>query len=244
MADFHTHLNGGIFLSGASVVWLHGVGLAPTGQTLPLFALGVTGSLLPDIDADSSAPVRATFGILGAVLAFAWTLPLAGRFLPLELGMIWATLFLSVRFLLRAAFARFTVHRGIWHSWLGVAFATLATTDLAYWLVREPPRSAWIAGGVLGLGYFSHLCLDEISSVDLASTQVNRAFGTALKPFSLRDPAASLLMGTAVAALAWLAPEADWMGRAPELGNWAYETAALVRSVVANGLAQLHMLLD
>ena len=56
MADFHTHLNGGIFLSGASVVWLHGVGLVPTGQTLPLFALGVTGSLLPDIDADSSAP--------------------------------------------------------------------------------------------------------------------------------------------------------------------------------------------
>lgn len=243
MADFHTHLNGGIFVSGASVIWLHGLNLVPPGQTLALFALGVTGSLLPDIDADASAPVRAIFGVLGAVLAFAWTLPLTGQFLPLELGLVWAGLFLAVRFLLRAAFARFTVHRGIWHSWLGIAFATLAATDLAYWLVREPAEAAWIAGAMTGLGYFTHLALDELSSVDLLNSRVNRAFGTALKPLSLRDPAASLLMGTAVAALLWVAPEAKWVSQVPGLGDWARETVSAAQGVAEQGVAQLRILL-
>ena len=109
------------------------------------------------------------------------------------------------------AFARFTVHRGIWHSWLGIAFATLATVDLAYWLLREPAQGAWVAGGMVGLGYFTHLCLDELSSVDLMSSRVSRSFGTALKPFSLSDPFSSLSMAAAVGALAWFAPAADFV---------------------------------
>ena len=236
MADFHTHLNAGILVSGAATVGLHALGLVAPGQTLTLFALGVTGSLLPDIDADASAPVRGTFGMLGAVLAFAWTLPLMGRFLPLELAAIWCGLFLAVRFLLQMAFARFTVHRGIWHSWLGIAFATLATVDLAYWLLREPAQAAWIAGGMVGLGYLTHLCLDELYSVDLMSSRVNRAFGTALKPFSLSDPLSSLSMAAAVGALAWFAPAAKVMQvpKILEFTVWAEQVWA--RLVAWSGL--------
>ncbi len=236
MADFQTHLNGGILVSGAATVWLHGLGLVPPNDTLALFALGVTGSLLPDIDADASAPVRATFGVLGAVLAFAWTLPLTDRFLPLELALVWCGLFLGVRFLLQALFARLTVHRGIWHSWLAIAFATLATADLAYWLVREPAHSAWLAGAMVGLGYFTHLCLDELSSVDLMSSRVNRSFGTALKPFSLSDPLSSLAMASAVGALAWYAPAADFarIPRVTELAGWIGQV--LTRLIAWSGL--------
>jgi hypothetical protein len=228
MADFQTHLNAGILVSGAATVGLHGLGFGAPGQALTLFALGVTGSLLPDIDADASAPVRATFAVLGAVLAFAWTLPVMGRFLPLESALIWCGLFLAVRSLLQMAFARFTVHRGIWHSWLGIAFATLATVDLAYWLLRESARGAWVAGGMVGLGYFTHLCLDELYSVDLIGTRVSRSFGTALKPFSLSDPLSSLSMAAAVGALAWLAPTTNivQIHGATGLAAWAGQILA------------------
>lgn len=244
MADFQTHLNAGILVSGAATVGLHGLGLVTQGQTLTLFALGVTGSLLPDIDADASAPVRATFGVLGAVLAFAWTLPLMGRFLPLELAAIWCGLFLAVRFLLQMVFARFTVHRGIWHSGLGIAFATLATADLAYWLLHEPALGAWIAGGMVGLGYFAHLCLDELSSVDLMSSRVSRSFGTALKPFSLSDPFSSMSMAGAVGALAWFAPTADLVqipGGA-ELADWAGQIFARLAEWSDSGIRALRVL--
>jgi hypothetical protein len=209
MASFQTHLNGGIFVSGGSVLSLQGLGLVPEGQTLALFALGVLGSVLPDIDAEASAPVRGLFGALGVAMAFAWTLPLVGAVPPLELALVWFSLFLAVRFLLFRAFSRFTVHRGIWHSWLATALVTLATVNLAYWLLHQPPPAAWIAGFMVGLGYLTHLCLDELSSVDIFNSRVRRSFGTALKPLSLSDPLSSLAMASAVGVLAWFAPSAE-----------------------------------
>ena len=48
MANFQTHLYGGIVISGGAVLALHGSGLVTEGQTLMLFGLGVVGSLLPE----------------------------------------------------------------------------------------------------------------------------------------------------------------------------------------------------
>lgn len=244
MANFKTHLNGGIFVSGGTVLALQGLGAVPQGQTLVLFALGVAGSLLPDVDADASAPVRAIFGALGAALAFAWTLPLVGRYPPLELAMIWAGLFLGVRFLLGEAFARFTVHRGIWHSWLAVGFSALAAANLAYWLLHLPAPAAWAAGLMVGLGYLTHLALDELFSVDLRNTGVRRSFGTALKPFSLKDPLSSLAMLAAVAALMWLAPPAAWTNALAHSASWSADLFAAAHAMGASGLQWLRTLLD
>jgi hypothetical protein len=210
MANFQTHLNGGIFVSGAMVLGLHGGGLVEPGATLGYFALGVAGSLLPDIDAEASKPVRAFFNVLGVILAFAMTMPLIGQFLPLELALIWGGVFLCVRYLFFEIFARLTVHRGIWHSWLGIAVATLATANIAHWLMGLSAESAWTSGLMVGVGYLTHLCLDEISGVDIMNTRVKRSFGTALKPFSLADPLSSLGMLAAVLVLTWLAPSIDW----------------------------------
>ena len=146
------------------------------------------------------------FSVLGAALAFVMTLPLTGLFLPMELAAIWVGVYLCVRYLFSQVFARFTVHRGVWHSWLGVALVTLGTANLASWLWKQPAELAWLAGLVVGIGYLTHLVLDEISSVDLFNSTVKRSAGTALKPFSLSSPWSSLAMAGAVAALAWLAP--------------------------------------
>jgi hypothetical protein len=63
---------------------------------------------------------------------------------------------------------------------------------------------------MVGIGYLTHLVLDELYSVDLLNSRVKRSFGTALKPFSLADPRSSFGMLAAVVALAWVAPAFDW----------------------------------
>lgn len=209
MANFQTHLNVGILVSASATLGLHASGLIQDGQTFLLFGLGVIGSLLPDIDSDGSKPVNALFSVLGAALAFAMTLPLVDRVLPMELALIWCGVFICVRYGFFEIFARFTVHRGIWHSWLAVAVATLATTNIAHWMWRQSPEQAWIAGGMVGVGYLTHLCLDEFSSVDLFNSRVKRSFGTALKPFCLGNAWSTLAMLAVAAWLAWLAPVAD-----------------------------------
>jgi membrane-bound metal-dependent hydrolase YbcI (DUF457 family) len=211
MANFMTHFYAGIFVSGGAVLALKGFDLVSPGQTPVLFALGVMGSVLPDIDAEVAAPGRAFFGVLAAALTFGWTLPLVGRYGTLDLAMIWFGLFLATRFLLFETFARFTVHRGIWHSLLAVAFATLVTVTLTHRLLDQSPRAAWIAGLMVGLGYLVHLCLDEVYSVDLFNRQLRSSFGTALKPFSLKDPLSSLAMAVPVCVLLWFAPTADFI---------------------------------
>lgn len=235
MANFSTHLKVGIFVSGGAVLALNGAGQAPADQTLVLFALGVMGSLLPDIDADASAPVRTAFGVIGAALAFGWTLPLVGRYPPLELALVWGGLFVATRFLLLAVFARFTVHRGIWHSWLAASFAVLATVNTAHWLLHQPPQFAWVAGLMVGIGYLTHLCLDEIYSVDLFNTRLRTSFGTALKPFSLSDPLSSFAMAAAVGALAWLAPLAEFTQVPGRVEFVAWAEQALVRLAACCG---------
>ncbi|KXX65780.1 metal-dependent hydrolase [Marichromatium gracile] len=242
MANFHTHINVGIFVSGASVLGLHAGGLVEQGQTLPLFALGVGASLLPDVDSDTSRPVRAFFTVLGAGLAFAMTLPLVGQLLLFELALVWVGVFLCVRYGFFELFTRFTVHRGIWHSWLAAGVWSLATVNAAHWLLEQPARAAWVAGLMVAIGYLTHLLLDELFSVDLLNSRIKRSFGTALKPLSLNDPLSSLTLLALAVWLAWIAPDpgdwpafdqtvsdirALWLGLGDELGGWQRALARL-----------------
>lgn len=209
MANFQTHLNGGILVSAVATLSLQIADLVQDGQVMVLFILGVVGSLLPDIDSNSSKPVRGFFSVLGVGLAFAMTLPLTARLGPLVLAGLWIGVYLFVRYGLFEIFTRLTVHRGIWHSWLGIAVALLTTTNLAYWIWDQSPEPAWIAGLMVGIGYLTHLVLDELFSVDLVNARLKRSFGTALKPFSSSSPWSSLAMMVVIAILAWLAPSPD-----------------------------------
>jgi hypothetical protein len=206
MANFQTHLNVGIFVSAAATLSLHVAGFIEQSQMPVLFALGVAGSLLPDIDLERSRPTGLLFNVLGAVLAFAVTLPLTQRFQPLVLAAIWGTVFLAVRYGVLKVFSSFTVHRGVWHSWLAIAAVSLATTNLAYWVWEHSAERAWIAGLMVGIGYLTHLVLDEFSSVDLFNAKVKRSFGTALKPISLKYPWSTIAMAGVLAALISVAP--------------------------------------
>jgi len=206
MASFHGHLYGGAAVSAAAGLGVDSLDWARPDQVLALFVLGVAGGLLPDIDADRSTPVRILFTLLGVSAAFLVSLSLVDGTGLVERILLWGTVFLLVRFGLFEAFTRLTVHRGIWHSWLAGAFVTLATVDAAHHLAGISAWEAWLAGGFVALGYLTHLGLDEIASVDLRNNRIKRSFGTALKPFSLDSPAASVAMFLGTLAGFYLAP--------------------------------------
>jgi len=206
VASFRGHLYGGAAVSAAAALGVDSLRWAPLDQIPTLFILGLLGGLLPDIDSDGSTPVRVLFTLLGMAAAFLASFSSEGNLTSLESLSLGGAVFLLVRFGLFEVFCRLTVHRGVWHSWLAALFVALATTNTFYHFVGFSIWESWLAGIFVALGYLTHLCLDEIASVDLLGNRVKRSFGTALKPFSITSPAASLAMFLGVILLAYLAP--------------------------------------
>lgn len=225
MANFRTHLTGGAVVAAVAAFASYGEGLSNAAETQALFAVGTVASLLPDIDADDSTPLRATFDIAGIVIGFLVAFAFAGRFRALELMLIWAGTWALVRWPLRLVFSRFTVHRGIWHTLLMAAVIALAAGIAAdLWLGLSASLS-WLVTAFVLLGYSTHLVLDELASVDLLGRQVKRSFGTALKPLSLRAWPASLALLALAVLLLGLAPEPRALFAL--LGRLGIETGAL-----------------
>ena len=207
MADFRTHLTGGALVAAAAAFASYAHGLSDAAGTQALFAVGTAASLLPDIDADDSKPLRAVFDIAGIVAGFLVAFAFAGRFGALELVGIWAGTWLMVRWPVRMAFAHFTVHRGLWHSLLMALVLALGTGIVAERWVGLGPGMAWLAACFVLLGYVTHLVLDEIASVDLLGRQTKASFGSALKPASLRAWPGSVVLLVLAVLLLGLAPE-------------------------------------
>ncbi|TFH84921.1 hypothetical protein EQG41_19945 [Billgrantia azerbaijanica] len=213
MADFRTHL--GVAAAGAAVV-AHGgwqVGLWSAAESLPVLALVTFGGILPDIDADSSKAIRLIFNLLAVPAVVAGALLLQGHLATGSLLLACGALYLGVRYLAGALFARFTVHRGLWHSLLAAALCGLGGAALSHRLFAQPAHLAWAHGVALALGFVIHLLLDELFSVDLTGARLKRSFGTALKPFDWRSPGNSLVMLLAAAnLLPWLPPWGPLLG--------------------------------
>ncbi len=207
MADFRTHLTGGALVSAAAAFASYGQGLSDAAETQALFAVGTAASLLPDIDADDSTPLRAVFDIAGISLGFLAAFAFAERFGVLELVGIWAGTWLAVRWPLRMVIARFTVHRGIWHSLLMALVLALGAGIVADRWMGVGPGLAWLVTGFVLLGYVMHLVLDELASVDLLGRQIKASFGSALKPASLRAWPGSLVLLALGVLLLGLTPD-------------------------------------
>ncbi len=178
MADFKTHV------TTSSVL---GVGYAAAGMYMgvpwesALIAGGLcgVGGMLPDIDSDSGIPFRESMALAAAVVPM-MMLP---RLQTLGLNHEQIVLagmgsYLFVRFAVAKMIAKYTVHRGMFHSipailiFGGLAFLLSNTADLHLRYFK--------AVGVM-LGVLSHLTLDEIYSVDVRGLRLKKSAGTALK---------------------------------------------------------------
>ena len=207
MASFNVHLTVGLLVSGLGATAALVSGVASEQALLPLFLLGTMGSLLPDVDADNSIPVRIAFSVLSIVAAFLVMLRSVAVFSSLlELAAVWLATYAFFRFVVFALFARLTVHRGVFHTVPAVLLSGFLTAALAWRVFGVAVADAWLCGGFVAGGYLLHLGLDELYSVNLFGAYTKRSFGTALKLASRTSVTATVYVYVATVALYLLAP--------------------------------------
>jgi len=184
MAGFKTHIT----TSSVLGVGYTGVGLyagLPVESALIAGGLCGIGGMLPDIDSDSGIPFRESMGFAAAIVP----LLLLDRFRQFNLNyeqivLVSGAMYLFVRFGLARLLAKYTVHRGMFHS----LPAALTFAGVAFLLCRFNDNLQlryFISGGVL-LGVMSHLVLDEIYAIEWARgrRRFKKSFGTAIKLWS------------------------------------------------------------
>jgi LexA-binding, inner membrane-associated putative hydrolase len=166
--------------------------------------LTTLGGLLPDLDSSSGVELKGFTGILGVLAAVAvWEAVGRAQPPPIFEVHLWSMVlaYLAVRHGLRRVISRLAKHRGISHS-----LPTCAVWGLATYLFY-PSRYhglRLLMGAAVMVGFFSHLLLDEICSVDLKGARVNKAFGTAIKLWA-PSPWATMGMYGLLTYLSWMA---------------------------------------
>ncbi len=223
MANFQTHIIAGIVTGGlASTVALAGAIISPT-DAVALTLAATIGSILPDIDLESSKQSRYMFGSLGVFFAFVVLFKYSQFLSILELWVLWVSIYALFRYVLYKFFHGYTRHRGIFHSQLAAVFFGLIGVLLFHNILLKSPTVSWFGGAFVLIGAYSHLILDEIYSVDFANNRVKRSFGTAVKLFDFRHPVNSLAMLAIVAGFFVVTPPyKEFVDLIGTKDNWVY----------------------
>jgi len=193
MAGYKTHIS----VSGALGFGYGAAGFVLGGFTPVQASLAGTltwfSGMLPDLDSDSGRPVREVFSLLAAFSPFAM-MPhlLAWSHGNHETATLLAVIvYVVIRYGGAGLLNRVSVHRGMFHSVPAmiiageIAFLAFSSSTLGTRLL--------MSGGVC-LGFFSHLVLDEIYSVEWSGVHVrlNKFAGSAVK-FVGKSPIPNLI---------------------------------------------------
>ncbi|QSH42051.1 metal-dependent hydrolase [Lentisphaerota bacterium ZTH] len=181
MANFKQHISGGIIFGILCTLTSFFVMGFTVVNSLTVFILGVLGSILPDVDCDSSTPNHLLFEVMGLLIPVLFL----NRFLS-NLSVENILFFLIVgyivtKYALKFIFNKFTVHRGVVHSIPaaiivgGIVFLGFGETSFSLKVIY-----AMACAG----GFIVHLVMDEIWSVDLGNNRLKNSFGTALTLWS------------------------------------------------------------
>lgn len=186
MAGFRQHVTFSSLLGigyGAAATFL--LEFSPVEGALAGCLAGV-GGMLPDLDAPNGKPGQEIFALTGAVAP----LLLIGRVLDWTglphdaetVMLLLVGLYITIRYGLAALLHRVSVHRGMFHSLPAMVIAG----ELVY--LSYPGDTSQVhllMAGAVTLGFFSHLLLDEIWSVEWkgALPSLKKSAGTAIKMF-------------------------------------------------------------
>ncbi|MEA2012108.1 MAG: metal-dependent hydrolase [Verrucomicrobiota bacterium] len=178
MAGFKQHIFGGMVTGvGGAVLSVMTLGLTAS-QGAIAFILATLASIIPDIDSDTSKPVRMLFGYLGILLPIVVLHIFYPNGASMEtLVLVLVLGYILVRDIISVIFLKFTSHRGIIHS----IPAAVICGEVTYLLFRQSslkPRILFAC--ICFVGYMVHLMMDEIWSVDLMGASIKRSFGSAI----------------------------------------------------------------
>ena len=217
MANYKTHLYGGIVVGVAGSILGHSLALIPVTSLPFTLIAGMFGGIAPDIDHDHGRPIRIIFGwtaaLIPSLIIFRMHM-LHGDMITL--GIYWILIALFVRYPLCWLFKKCTVHRGIFHSVpaiviFGCMLYLLCAHDI------HNPTTQMIIGITGGSGYLIHLLLDELWSVDFNGHAIRskRSQGTAFSLFKSKYPIISITAYSLMVIMFALCYQ-DYHGTPPE----------------------------
>ncbi|NGZ29535.1 MAG: hypothetical protein G8345_21930 [Magnetococcales bacterium] len=206
MADGKTHFAVSSVAAGVAAIALLAVGSVSREGVLILFASGIVGGMLPDIDSGHSPSINAAWSLAGVLVSFLVVFSQVDHFSVMELTLLWLAVYLAFRVILLRLLLRLTTHRGMIHSVpMAMISGLLAVLLFHYWF-RFSLSLSWLAAGFVFLGFIGHLLLDELYSLNLFGAGQRMALGSAFKFFS-KEWRISLLAWLLVGGLIWLVPE-------------------------------------
>ncbi|MDR1141922.1 MAG: metal-dependent hydrolase [Planctomycetaceae bacterium] len=177
---------------------LGGVGYYSFGLPLPtcLLSAGLCSiaGMFPDIDSDTSRSFQECIYLAAGIAAVLFVQRLRQLMIEPDLVLFGGgAMLLFVRFGVGELVKKATSHRGMFHSIPSAVFAG----QITYFLSTGTPEERIFKAFALSSGYFSHLILDEICSVD-SNGRVKKSFGTALKWFDPKKKGTTLILYTMV----------------------------------------------
>ena len=181
MAGFKAHLSTGIATGlPLAMVGLYNLSLTIV-QTVSVFGLCTVGSILPDMDSDTSRPFSWLLRSMAAILTVTWIwLSFTGDFIEFKSISVFLFSAAMLFWFLRMTLKRLTVHRGIFHS---VPAAVLFAQAVYLGFLSSGEAMALCSAISAFIGVFSHLILDELSAVGSGRffPRLKGSFGSAMK---------------------------------------------------------------
>jgi len=193
MANFKTHIQASTILSGVASSILFELHILNVSEAIYCWLAGSLGGILPDIDSDNSHSLSIMFGLLSVAVCLGVFVFLSGKYtLPYLWGAV-AAAYIILNTIIRYIFERLTVHRGGCHSVLMGLLCVCAGVNATYYMNTDKQLS-WLIGLFIGLGFLTHLVLDELYAVDFSGARIKRSFGTALKLFDIRNKSTTVCL--------------------------------------------------
>ncbi len=161
------------------------LGLSPTQGAMAGWFTAL-GGMLPDLDSNTGRPVREMFSLVAALLPLILVQHVV-RLLGITPNVETIMLLIVVMYLLikyggQKLVGAVSVHRGMFHS----LPAMLIASEIVYlgYPSEHTRVKLWMAVGI-GIGFFSHLLLDEVYSVEWSGVRlkVKKSAGSAIKMF-------------------------------------------------------------
>lgn len=195
----------------AATAW--NVGGMPVPTCLLAGGLCAAAGLLPDLDNHDGETLGESVGLAAAILPLLMIHRFEQWGMPLEfIVLAGAAIYLTVRYGLAWLLEKYSVHRGMFHSFP----AALVAGQVAFLAFgAEDPLHRYVIASAVVIGYLSHLVLDELWSVTQGQfgPKHKTGFGTAFKCWG-KEAWSSLLTYVLVVALGALAAgDAHWSER-------------------------------
>ena len=182
------------------------MGLLTIEQSLIALFFGIAGGVLPDLDSDNSKPIRGVFGIFAITLPLVFILSFKTIFSIVEMLLIWIFSSFILRIVFFKIFLSLTSHRGIFHTIpMGIVLAQMLVL-LCSLFFKIDINTSFIYGFFIFFGFFIHLLLDEMYSVNVLGAKIKKSFGTALKLYDKNNKSGTLILYLIIAFLWFILP--------------------------------------